>query len=140
MTTRSVRTPLSIKIAVGFFVLGLANKALGAWMYKQVGGDLTALWLLLSAIEVAAMIYQILVLPRLSRWAPIVQIVIVISFITWRYIQNPNWTDNFPVTGVFVLIIPLAAYLALVLPHWRKMNWAPLGLRYSAAANPADVF
>lgn len=140
METRSVRTPLSIKIAVGFFFLGLATKAFGSWMFKQVGGDLTALWFILSTIEVAAMIYQILVLPRLSRWAPIVQVLVVIAFITWRYIRDPNWTDNFPLTGVFVLIIPLAGYLALVLPHWRKMNWAPLGLPYRAAANPADVF
>ncbi|KSB90376.1 hypothetical protein AS593_10580 [Caulobacter vibrioides] len=140
MEARSVRTPLSIKITVGCFLIGLTIKLIGFWTVSKLDGALTPLWLSLAGIETAAIVYQIVALPRLSRWAPIVQTALVAGFMVWRFIQNPHWTDNYPMTGVLALIVPTAVYLALVLPHWRKMNWAPLGLPYRIAENPADVF
>lgn len=123
MATRSVRTPLSIKFVVGFYLLNILFRAFGLWNYFRYSGEATPLWAALIGIEAVAILYQLVAAPRLSRWAPIVQVGVLSGFMAWRYVQEPGWTKTYPMLGVFVLIIPTAIYLALVLPHWRKMNW-----------------
>ena len=34
----------------------------------------------------------------------------------------------------------LLVYLACTLPHWRKMNWAPLGRPYRPPEDQVEVF
>lgn len=139
METRAARTPLSIKIAIGFFVLGLTLQLLRATS-DAINGAMNVTGLVGVAIDIAAITFQLVALPRLSRWAPICQSALTVIFLGIRYLNDPNWTDAYPMLGPFIMIIPLAIYLALVLPHWRKMNWAPLGLRYKPAEAPADIF
>ncbi|WP_156398412.1 hypothetical protein [Caulobacter sp. Root1455] len=84
--------------------------------------------------------FQIVGLVRMSRWPVIVQTVMVLGNVAIQYATNPHWTDRYPIFGVFAVIIPLVAYLACTLPHWRKMNWALLGRSYRRAEDQAEIF
>lgn len=140
MTTRSVKIPGSIKVAIACFLLGLPMKAFSSWVYvkQQVP---TANWLTATGFDLVLVAYQVFALARLSRWAPITRAVAVVGFTAWRYAQDSTWTQRYPMLGVFAVITPSLVYFALVLPHWSKMNWAPLGLPYRARSAPdVEVF
>ena len=84
--------------------------------------------------------FQLVALSRMSRWPVIVQVVTVTSSITLQYATNPHWTDRYPILGVFAVIVPLMIYLALIVPHWRNMNWALFGRSYRPPQDQAEVF
>lgn len=86
------------------------------------------------------MMFQVIGLGRMSRWPIIVQGTMVTLSIISQYATQPHWTDRYPIFGVFAVIIPLAIYLALTVPHWRKMNWGPFGRPYRAPENPVEIF
>lgn len=92
------------------------------------------------ALAVALMTFQIVGLSRMSRWPIVAQATMVTFSIAIQYAIQPHWTDRYPMLGVFAVIIPLAAYLALTLPHWRKMNWALFGRPYRRLEDQVEVF
>ena len=138
MKTRSHRTPLSIKITVGILALLLAGRA-AALLAFLLGKPLVQPWPEF-VLTVLFLIFQIVGLSRMSRWPIIVQIATVSLNIAGQYATDPHWTDRYPIFGVFAMIIPQIVYLALTLPHWRKMNWTLLGRPYRPAEDPAEVF
>jgi hypothetical protein len=124
MKTRAHRVPLSIKIVIGLMMLFLAGRAAG-FLAFLLGKPLPQPWSEL-VLAVALMTFQVAGLSRMSRWPIIVQATMVTLSIISQYATQPHWTDRYPIFGVFAVIIPLAIYLSLTLPHWSKMNWAPL--------------
>jgi hypothetical protein len=138
MNTRNDRAPLSIKIVIGLMILFLAGRG-AALVALMLGKPLHQPWPEF-VLAVALMTYQVAGLNRMSRWPIIVQALMVTSSVVIQYATQPHWTDRYPILGVFAVIIPLAIYLALVLPHWRKMNWALLGRPYRPSAQVDEVF
>ena len=140
MKTRSIRLPLSIKIVLIGYALSFPIRAMGAMNVLRVAQPSLA-WYVLNGIELALTAYEMLALSRLSRWAPVLQAAAMTVFLVNRFLQDPNWTQRYPMLGIFAVITPGLVYFALVLPHWRKMNWAPFGLPYRARAElDVEVF
>ncbi len=140
METRSERLPPSIKVALVCYALGIPIRVSGVITFLRLEAP-TPLWYVLNGVELVLVAYQMFALSRLSRWAPILQGLAMAGFIGNRYAHDPNWTQRYPLLGVFAVITPTLVYMALVLPHWRKMNWAPFGLPYRARAEAdIDVF
>jgi hypothetical protein len=129
---------LSIWIVVGILSLLLAGHA-ASLLALLLGKSLPQSWpeFLLAVFLVT---FQIVGLVRMSRWPVIVQTVMVLGNVASQYATNPHWTDRYPIFGPFAVIIPLVAYLACTLPHWRKMNWAVFGRPYSPPENQVEVF
>jgi peptidoglycan/LPS O-acetylase OafA/YrhL len=129
---------LSIWIVVGILSLLLAGHA-ASLLALLLGKPLPRPWpeFLLAVFLVT---FQIAGLVRMSRWPVIVQTVMVLGNVAIQYATNPHWTDRYPIFGPFAVIIPLVAYLACTLPHWRKMNWAVFGRPYSPPENQVEVF
>jgi hypothetical protein len=136
--TRPWRTPLSIWIAVGLFALLLAGHAAGLLAFF-LDKPLHRPWpdFILATLLV---VFQIIGLVRMSRWPIVFQVVMVSGNIAIQYATNPRWTDRYPIFGVFAVIIPLFAYLACALPHWRKMNWSFFGRPYQPPEDQAEAF
>jgi hypothetical protein len=138
MKTRAHRIPLSIKIVIGFMILFLAGRAAGLVAFL-LGKPLHQPWPEF-ALAVALMTFQVVGLSRMSRWPIIVQATMVTLSIFSQYATQPHWTDRYPILGAFAIIIPLAIYLALTLPHWRRMNWAVFGRPYRPPEDQVEVF
>jgi hypothetical protein len=138
MKTREHRTPLTIKIVIGLMILLLAGRV-AALLAFLLGKPLHQPWPEF-VLAVALMTFQIVGLSRMSRWPIVAQATMVAFSIAIQYATQPHWTDRYPMFGVFAVIIPLAIYLALTLPHWRKMNWAPLGRPYRRPEDPVEIF
>ena len=138
MKTRAWRTPRSIWVIVGIWTLvGLIQLARLATTasHTALGGVVVAI-----VIGLAALTYQWLGLVRLSRWPILFQLASVIFSLVSRHFAHFDWRHRYPMLGPFIVIIPLAPYLACTLPHWRKMNWALFGRPYRPAEDQAEVF
>jgi hypothetical protein len=138
MRTRSHRTPLTIWIVVGLMALLLAGRT-AALLAFLLGKPLHQPWSEF-VLAVALMTFQIVSLSRMSRWPIVAQATMVAFSIAIQYATQPHWTDRYPIFGVFAVIIPLVVYLALTLPHWRKMNWALFGRPYRRPEDQVEVF
>ncbi|CAN7336734.1 hypothetical protein [Caulobacter sp. LjRoot300] len=91
-------------------------------------------------IGVAILAYKAIALARLSRWPILLHVASVGWSLVSRHLAHLEWRERFPILGPFVVLIPLTIYLALTLPHWRKMNWALLGRPYRPVENQAEIF
>jgi hypothetical protein len=135
MKTREHRTPLSIWIIVVIWsFIGLAP------ITRLVSSGASALVSFTVIISVAWVAYQAVALARLSRWPVVLTIGTAAWSIAARYLMHYDWRANYPMLGVFIVLIPLTLYLACTLPHWRKMNWALLGQSYRPREDQVEVF
>uniref|UniRef100_B0T1V3 Uncharacterized protein n=1 Tax=Caulobacter sp. (strain K31) TaxID=366602 RepID=B0T1V3_CAUSK len=80
------------------------------------------------AICVGFAAYHTLALIRLSWWPVAVQTVAACSGSLSH--QIADWWVQHAWATLFFMLLPMACYLACTLPHWRKMNWNPLGRAY----------
>jgi hypothetical protein len=136
--TRSHRTPLSIWIAaILFSLIALPSFVQLARIAAPEARPQVAVSIL---IGVAILTYKAIALARLSRWPILLHIASVAWSLVSRHLAHLEWRDRFPILGPFVVLIPLTIYLALTLPHWRKMNWAPFGRPYRPIEDQVEVF
>jgi hypothetical protein len=134
---RTHRTPLSI------WIVAVLSSLAGAWQVFLVsrtsvhGLGLTAT---VIALMLALLAYQAWGLIRLSRWPIVLHVGGVVWSMVSRHLAGVHWRDQYPFLGPFIVLVPLAIYLALTLPHWRKMNWALFGRPYRPPEDRAEVF
>jgi hypothetical protein len=140
--TRTHRTPLSIWIAVGYWLLVVATKTVfvigmavvlarfGAYKYTLNG----------QFLGLIIALYQAFALARLSRWPVLVHPIAAVVSLFSLYGDDSGLRERFPLLAPLAAIIPLVISLALTLPHWRKMNWALFGRPYRPLEDRAEVF
>jgi hypothetical protein len=138
MQTRQHRTPLSIWVAVVLFSLIALPSFIQMARVAPLSGR-PEVWASIL-FGLAVLIYKMVALARLSRWPVVLHVGTVAASLIARHLSHFEWRDRFPMLGPFIVIIPLAVYLALILPHWRKMNWALFGRPYRPSEDHADVF
>ena len=123
------RTPVSIKIGAALFLalqLSVGETIAPTWKAARalLGEPATmgrvAIWIVLVFWVVAATL-------RLSRWPLVLLTALTIGFVAWttRYM-----TLGVGPQSMVILASEFAAWLVLTvlsLPHWRRMNWRPLG-------------
>ena len=137
MRARNHRTPVSIWIIVALWTLvGLIQLTrLASTAPQDSLGGVVALIL----FGLAALTYQWIGLVRLSRWPILFQVASVIFSLVSRHLAHFDWRHRYPMLGPFIVLIPLAIYLACTLPHWRKMNWALFGRPYRQPEDQAGL-
>ena len=138
MVTRAHRTPLSIWIAVVLFSLA----ALPTFIQLAKAAPSSArpeVWASML-IGLVVIVYKAVALARLSRWPVVLHVMSVAASLIAGQLSHFEWRNRFPMLGPFIVIIPLAIYLALTLPHWRKMNWALFGRPYRRPEDQVEVF
>jgi hypothetical protein len=137
MKTR-LPTPLSIKILVVVWsLIGLLQLATNS---RIPAPGITPWWLITLAAALGFVSYQAIALWRLSRWPIVLQSISFGLVLQNRHQAGFDWRAHYPLLGIFVFVIPTALYFALVLPHWRKMNWALFGRPYRPPEDQAEVF
>ncbi|SFK18700.1 hypothetical protein [Caulobacter sp. UNC279MFTsu5.1] len=128
MTTRTHRTPLSIWI-VAIIWIALTVQPL----FKLIGGGpyaFTSFWFGMWAIQLAVAAYHTIALLRLSRWPIVLQVMALAGGFLTQALTGKLGPAPLSVLGLLLMWLPFGFYLALTLPHWRKMNWAPFGGLY----------
>ena len=137
MRTRNRRTPLSIWIIAALWtIVGLIQLTRLASTAPQGSlGEVVAMIL----FGLVALTYQWIGLVRLSRWPILFQVASVIFSLVSRHLAHFDWRHRYPMLGPFIVLIPLALYLACTLPHWRKMNWALFGRPYRPPEDRAKL-
>jgi hypothetical protein len=140
--TRSHRTPVSIKIAVGLWLLIAATKIVStismAIVLTPFGAQKFAFGSQVFGLVFA--LYQAIALARLSRWPMLLQPAVAAASILSLYASGFDWRERYPILGPLAMILPPLILLALTLPHWRKMNWGVFGRPYRPPEDQADVF
>ena len=126
-----MKRPLAIII---WTVLWVALLAWQTWAWGQLGG-LEALraasfskqaW---YGVSVLLSVWSVLAFFNLSRWP-----IVVFAGVSVASIANAFWTGLFPPptqSGWFqaaIGFLPIALFMATVLPSWNKMNWHVLGV------------
>jgi hypothetical protein len=132
------RPPISILVVS---VLYLLLFIVAAWRVVMPLRPLTSEMVVRIALDIGLYAYLIVATLRMSRWP-------ILAVLTWfvvrigvNYYMDPRWTDRYPLSGVFVMIIPMSVFAGLVLPHWKKLNWNLFGQMTSLAPiAPEDVF
>lgn len=133
MPVRTVRIPITIKIAMSIWLLLMALQA-GGMITLATRGPINPAELAWRVAVFVCLGYQVYAASRFSRWSLVAHTLVYASVTLRRYLIDPDWTGRYPMLGVFVDIIPWALMVLLVAIHWRKMNWSPLGLPMSARA------
>ena len=136
--TRSHCTPLTIWIAVVLFSLVALPSFIQ--LARIATPETRPQFAISILIGVAILAYKAIALARLSRWPILLHVAGVGWSLVSRHLAHLEWRDRFPTLGPFVVLIPLAVYLALTLPHWRKMNWALFGRPYRRPEDQVEVF
>jgi hypothetical protein len=132
-----VRRPLSIKIAIALWFLELMAPLVNGFLHRKS----LDLFLITAAISVVLTVYYLTAQWRMSRWPIIIWLALGALGLLARHAANPHWLDRYPILGIFAVLIPIGLPAALILPHWRKLNWNFFGWNDKALApNPADVF
>lgn len=126
MPALKTRVPFTIKIAISIWLIFMALQAL-AIAAMLADAQINPLELAWRAAVFCGLGYQIYAASRLSRWSLVVHTLVYGSVTVRRYLHDPDWTQRYPILGVFVDIIPWAAVALLVAVHWRKLNWFLLG-------------
>ena len=141
MTTRAWRTPWSIWIAAGYWLLVAVTKVVLvagiAVVLARFGATKYALNAQFLGLIVA--LYQVFALARLSRWPVLVHPILVALSLFGLYGNDAGMRERFPVLAPVAAILPLLVFLALTLPHWRKMNWALFGRPYRPVEDQAEA-
>lgn len=140
MPAVKTRVPFTIKIAISIWLIFMVLQAL-AIASTLASAQINPLELSWRVTVFCGLGYQVYAASRLSRWSVLVHTLVYGSVTVRRYLRDPDWTQHYPMLGVFVDIIPWAAVALLVAVHWRKLNWSPLGLPIEKASNepPSDV-
>ena len=132
MRTRPYPLPPSILIAVGYWLLVAVTKTVFvigiAAVLARFGAIKYALNGQLLGLIIA--VYQVFALTRLSRWPVLVHPIMAALSLFGLYGNDAGLRERFPLLPPLAAILPLLIFLALVLPHWRKMNWALFGRPY----------
>jgi len=132
-----VRRPVSIKIALVLWFLELAAPLANALLR----GAPISLFVVILPMTILLGGYYLIAQWRMSRWPIMIWLALAVFGLSSRYLNNPHWLDRYPTLGIFALLIPIALQAALILPHWRKLNWNLFGRSDQVLAlNPADVF
>jgi hypothetical protein len=126
MPPKEALLPISIKIAIGFWMLFMVLQAIGL-VTVVASGKTSAAALVLGVLIFVGLGYQSFAASRLSRWSLVCHSLVYACISLRRYMANPRWTDDYPLLGVFVDVIPWALITILVAIHWRRMTWKPLG-------------
>lgn len=132
---------MSIKITVAFWIFFTGLATLGL-LGTLLAGDIKPAPVAWSIVTICGLAYQSYAASRLSRWSLLTHTLLYAGVTLRRYLADPNWTDRYPILGVFTDIIPWGFVTILIAVHWRKMNWAPLGLPYrppSPLATPQEA-
>jgi hypothetical protein len=138
MKTRLHPTPLSVKILVVVWsLIGLLQLETNS---RIPASGITPWWLITLVAALGFVSYQAIALWRLSRWPIVLQSISFGLVLQNRYQAGFDWRAHYPRLGIFVFVIPTALYFALVLPHWRKMNWGPFGRPYRRPEDQIEVF
>lgn len=138
MRTRSHQTPLSVKVAVGLWLLFAAVRAFNTIKLATLGAPGLALGG--QAIAVSIALYYAAATARLSRWPVLIYPAMAGLSAFGLYSSHYVWREHYPILGPLAVILPPVIFLALTLPHWRKMNWALFGRPYRPPADQAEVF
>ena len=140
MPAPTARVPFTIKIAMSIWLIFMVLQAL-AIASTLAGAKIDPAELAWRVAVFCGLGYQVYAASRLSRWSVLVHTLVYGSITVRRYLRDPDWTQRYPILGVFVDIIPWAAVALLVAVHWRKLNWSPLGLPAGKAQGepPGDV-
>lgn len=111
-----------------------------------LAGEIRPMRLALNIVALCGLAYQSFAASRLSRWSLVTHTLLFAwfyaSITVRRYLTDPNWMVSYSVVGVFLDILPWGFVTILIAVHWRKMNWAPLGLPYrppSPLATPQEA-
>src|SRR5665213_3427002 len=114
------RPPISIAIAASLYALVTVVQV---WEYLASKHSINGSDVFAVAFTLSFGGYIVLGLVRRSCWPLIIELTLATASITWRSFTNPHWTDKYPLTGVFVVIIPNLIFAALILPHWKSLSW-----------------
>ncbi len=127
MPVHTARVPATIKIAMSIWLIFMALQAV-AIAVALTGERINPAELAWHVAVFCGLGYQVYAASRLSRWSLLVHSLVYASITFRRYLRDPDWTQRYPLLGIFVDIIPWAAVVLLVAIHWRKLNWSLLGL------------
>lgn len=134
--TRPYRTPLSIWIVLALLSVLMLLPIGGLFTYPHTR-SLLGLTMILGVP-----VYHAIALARLSRWPVLLLSVVIVASALINAMSI--FRANFPWATVAFMFAPitlgLAVYLALTLPHWRKMNWALFGRPYRPPEDQVEVF
>jgi hypothetical protein len=92
------------------------------------------------AAPIGFIAYKAFSLWRLSWWSVVVQAIVFALTLLNRQRTGFDWRVHYPMLGPFVFLIPVTLYFPLILPHWRKMNWALFGRPYRPPEDQVEVF
>jgi hypothetical protein len=142
MKTRAHRTPRSIWIATGLWLLIAAGQiAAVIWMLTVLapfGAQKYAFGR--NALCAAFAIYQAAALSQLSRWPVVAQLVAPIAGFLVLVVAGGREPQPVSALGLLLEWAPFGLSLALILPHWRKMSWGPFGRPYRPPEDQVEVF
>lgn len=116
--TSSSRPPWSIIVVVAVWALTGAASMLVTFVSAELIGQ---------AVSVIVSVWGVIALWRMSRWPIVATIASTTGSLAWNLYSNPAYLDQFPLLGVWAIIVPCAIFLLLVLPHWKRMNWSVFG-------------
>jgi hypothetical protein len=139
MKTRSHPTPLSIKILVACWSLTGFVQLVALGRFGSGGVTLASIVIAMAA-PIGFIAYKAFSLWRLSWWSVVVQAIVFALTLLNRQRTGFDWRAHYPMLGPFVFLIPVTLYFALILPHWRKMNWALFGRPYRPPEDQVEVF
>ncbi len=139
MKTRNYRTPWSIWIAVGLYLLFAMSKIILLIKLLASPVPVSALPVALGAqaFGVTFALYLALAVARLSRWPVLLTLSMTLPILVVSMLVASVSPTLLALT---LNLAPIGMYAACTLPHWRKMNWDLFGRPYRLPEDQVEIF
>ncbi|MFC7379380.1 hypothetical protein [Brevundimonas sp. GCM10030266] len=113
-----MRPPISILVVVALWSVTGAL-AVAGWVAR---GEFP-----MAAFNAVYGAWAVIAMWRMSRWPLLVGLGLGVARQAWHVlVENGNY-DQYPILGPWALIVPAVMIAALILPHWKRMNWSIIG-------------